>query len=170
MVFTHAVIGIVLVLASFEASAEHQELPDVTLCEQGKFFDVKTNKCTDCSLCQVNEKSLKSCGGFHDNVCGQYSDFFDFSFLNKKTNEQDTRTDNSSEKEPKHTQISVPEVIEATDEEQQWKTLSFVLIGMISALIIVATVIVIISCHRFRHYHWLCKAVTSEQGKFESYH
>lgn len=125
-------------------------------CVDGTYFDEKVGQCRNCTPCQGVHIVLFPCGGYHDNRCGPISDVLDFSFLDrdvKKDNEQ-TKVDKS---------VDSPEVIEA-NEEEHWKTLSFVLIGVISALVIVATVIVIISCHRLRNYHWLCKAVTSEQG------
>ena len=155
--FAHLRVSLFLLFLSEKVLCKNEDTS--TLCPIGKFYDELHRKCQMCSPCNPNEISIKKCGEKTDTECERYTDFVDFSFLTNNEKEN-----NSGKVTTDKVKFSPPEVIQANEEEKQWKTLAFVLIGMISALVIVATVIVIISCHRFRNYQWLCKAVTTDQG------
>lgn len=151
---------LILLLTSNKVLCKNDESVE-SQCLNGSFYDEAEGKCQMCSQCKPNEIVIRTCLGSQDTKCGRYTDYINFSFLARGGQGNDSRDGTESTEK-----LSPPEVIQANEEERQWKTLAFVLIGMISALFIAATIVVIISCHRFRNYQWLCKAVSSEQGEF----
>lgn len=120
-------------------------------CKENEFFDVSVEKCKKCSTCP-DQLLSRTCSETSDTLCGLDGNF---SFLGSKSAGNEEARD-----------IEVPTVLQSDEEERYWKSLAFALIAVLSALVILTTIVVIVTCHRVRNYTWLCKGVTQEQGSF----
>ncbi|XP_052768520.1 uncharacterized protein LOC128208882 [Mya arenaria] len=125
-------------------------------CDTGHYHHLDLDKCVECSSCN-EEPVMWPCQGTKDTQCGilQFT-FSDFSFMNSQSYGEVGSDGDGVAKAPR--------IMGSEAEERQWQTVAFVLIGMISFLVILATIVIIISCHKFRNYPWLCKTVTTETG------
>ncbi|XP_053374288.1 uncharacterized protein LOC123529209 [Mercenaria mercenaria] len=119
-------------------------------CKDSEFFDASTQKCKKCSTCP-DQLLSKTCSETSDTLCGLH---INFSFLDSQSSGNEDVGD-----------IGTPTVLQSDDEERYWKSLAFALIAVLSALVILTTIVVIVTCHRVRNYTWLCKGVTQEQGE-----
>lgn len=121
-------------------------------CKEGHYFNLELTKCFPCTVC-YERPIIRICSEAKDTQCGIGSDF---SFLNLP-NTYGEKTVGIP---------TAPKVLSSEADERQWQTVAFVLIGIISVLVVIAAAIIIISCHKFRHYSWLCKTVSNDAGKY----
>lgn len=125
-------------------------------CKENEFFNEHTLKCQACKVCQDMLLS-RICSGTQDTICEGFSGL-NFSFLGPPRNRGLVPPD-------KKVEIESPTVLQSNEDEAYWKTLAFALIGILSLLVMITTVVVVFTCHRFRNYSWLCKGVTQEQAE-----
>ena len=118
-------------------------------CKDNEFFDEIAGICKQCSEC-LDQLQSRTCSESSDTVCGLQ---IKFSFLDSQSSGNDDGGD-----------VDAPTVLQSDEEERYWKSLAFALIAVLSALVILTTIVVLLTCHRVRNYSWLCKGVTQEQG------
>lgn len=123
-------------------------------CKENEFFDVSVEKCKKCSTCP-DQLLSRTCSETSDTLCGLEGNF---SFLGSQSAGNEETRD-----------IEAPTVLQSDEEERYWKSLAFALIAVLSALVILTTIVVIVTCHRVRNYTWLCKGVTQEQGSLVTF-
>lgn len=119
-------------------------------CKKNEFYDLVEQKYKVCTVC-LDQLLRRTCSETSDTLCGIEGDF---SFL----------TSQSSDNEDKR-KVEPPTVLQSAEEERHWKVLAFALIGVLSALVLLTTIVVIVTCHRIRNYTWFCKGVANEQGE-----
>lgn len=123
-------------------------------CKLDEFFSDELGLCKPCTQCPDTLVINIPCMETRDTICGLGGNF---SFLGL----------------PRHKGIVLdvdlhvdrPTVLQSDEEEAYWKTLAFALIGILSLLVVITTLVVLFTCHRFRNYSWLCKGVTQEQAE-----
>ncbi|CAL1548314.1 unnamed protein product [Lymnaea stagnalis] len=130
-----------------------------TSCGQGNYYDSRKNECKKCSVCPINHIIKTPCSTFEDQECSPFSfdEFseFDTSVLRAyPTGHINPGVDEEDNIKPKRSHNKVtddhgPTTVEKEDREY-WKTLAFALIGLLSVLIVVATVVVLVACRRLQ--------------------
>ena len=140
-------------------------------CRDNEFFNLETKHCQVCTLCKPGQAFRRTCSETNDTLCGMW----DFSFLDtRKGMRQQYTTDYDEpfiqqEEHYTHRVTKVPTqkapyVLSGNEEE--WKNLAFALIGVLSVLVILATILVFVICYKVRHTGWFCKTVSGiDQGK-----
>uniref|UniRef100_A0A0B6YZT1 TNFR-Cys domain-containing protein n=1 Tax=Arion vulgaris TaxID=1028688 RepID=A0A0B6YZT1_9EUPU len=136
------------------------------LCQDGHFYSLIDNRCKKCSTCPTNQIIKHPCTKYADLKCGPFKfndfpdvgnelsyqspgdDLFDENYyytlnVSKKKNRAPARAKSHNE------EMENPTTIEKEDREY-WKTLAFALIGLLSVLIIVATVVVLLACRKLQ--------------------
>lgn len=127
-------------------------------CGQGNFYDARKDECKKCTVCPINHIIKTPCSTFEDQECSPFSfdEFSEFDsniFKTYPTEHISPGVDEENVK-PKRFYGKVaddhgPTTVEKEDREY-WKTLAFALIGLLSVLIIVATVVVLVACRRLQ--------------------
>lgn len=133
-------------------------------CKENEFFNLQLRQCLECTVCKPGQALRRTCSKTNDTLCGMIN----FSFIDPRkevyitVDSQPTWTENKQSfphrvtKEPTH---KAPYVL-SQENELQWKNLAFALIGVLSVLIVVTTVLVLIICYKVRYTGWFCKSVT----------
>ena len=161
----------VIVLTCFLTEAASR----VKDCKENEFFNLQRHHCQVCTVCKPGQALRRTCSKTNDTLCGMIN----FSFIDPRKEEKEVYITEDSEqtwneneesfphrvtKEPTH---KAPYVL-SQENELEWKNLAFALIGVLSVLIVVTTVLVLIICYKVRYTGWFCKSVTGiDQGKSE---
>lgn len=129
-------------------------LSKIGTCRAGHFYDSITEQCKKCSNCPANQLVTKTCSQFADLECGSLDSNIDVLFDTKNgvlSIDVDTGTPKRTSKEKSSLIVNEDEgpTVEKEDREY-WKTLAFALIGLLSVLIIVATVIVLMAFRKLQ--------------------
>lgn len=140
----------------------------VSLCSENEFFNLQRNLCQVCTVCKHGQALRRTCSKTNDTLCGMIN----FSFLDGHKEEKqphvtdddysghftayDEQNSHRVSEEPTH---KAPYVL-SQENEREWKNLAFALIGVLSVLIILTTLLVLIICYKVRHTGWFCKSVT----------
>ncbi|XP_059158250.1 uncharacterized protein LOC131942384 [Physella acuta] len=129
-------------------------LSKIGVCRAGHFYDTIAEKCKKCSLCPANQLVKTQCSQFADLECGSLDSNIDVLFDTKNgvlSIDVDTGTPKRTSKEKPSLIVNEDEgpTVEKEDREY-WKTLAFALIGLLSVLIIVATVIVLMAFRKLQ--------------------
>ncbi|BFZ15707.1 hypothetical protein BsWGS_18746 [Bradybaena similaris] len=138
----------------------------ISHCEDGHYYSIIDNLCKKCSSCPTNQIIKHPCTNYADIKCGPFkfidfpesgSDLPDHSNLDDVFDENDYYTLNTKIKDVRissrrkaHAEgMESPTTMEKEDREY-WKTLAIALIGLLSVLIIVATVVVLLACRKLQ--------------------
>ncbi|KAI8781142.1 CAunnamed protein product [Biomphalaria glabrata] len=117
-------------------------------CGKNSFYDNRTKQCRICSTCPNNQIIKIPCSETADLECGPFNFSNTDTYIMKsyqKNAEYVDVGDNYNENEDEEE----PTTIEKEDREY-WKSLAFALIGLLSILIIVATVVVLVACRKLQ--------------------
>lgn len=136
----------------------------ISKCGENQFFNSRRNRCQLCTVCKPGQAFRRTCSDTNDTLCGM----IDFSFLDSHKDEKETDTEYINftlDQKPNSHGITeesahkAPYVL-SEENELEWKNLAFALIGVLSVLILITTVLVLIICYKIRHTGWFCKSVT----------
>ncbi|CAG5133461.1 unnamed protein product [Candidula unifasciata] len=135
-------------------------------CEDGNYYSIIDNLCKKCSSCPTNQIIKHPCTNYADIKCGPFK-FIDFpdpgnelpyrssademfdekDYYTLNTKIKDVRT--SSRRKSSAHDMESPTTMEKEDREY-WKTLAIALIGLLSVLIVVATIVVLLACRKLQ--------------------
>ena len=144
----------------------------VNNCKSNEFFNLQTRQCQMCTLCKPGQALRRTCSKTNDTLCGMIN----FSFIDPRKEEKEVYNSEDSEQALNEIEDSFPHRVTkeptqkapyvlSQENELEWKNLAFALIGVLSVLIIVTTVLVLIICYKVRYTGWFCKSVTAiDQG------
>lgn len=160
---------VVIVIVCFLA----EEVVGTGKCKDHEFFNLERQKCQECTVCKPGQMLRRTCSETNDTLCGMIN----FSFLDPRKedkhfyNTKDSlgtrvlEVEQYSSRVTRGPTIKAPYVL-SEENELEWKNLAFALIGILSVLIIVTTVLVLVICYKVRYTGWFCKSVTGiDQGK-----
>ncbi|XP_046367986.1 uncharacterized protein LOC124143170 [Haliotis rufescens] len=116
-------------------------------CRKGsEFFNEDTQACEQCSKCPQNKIIKEPCTETQDVQCKSFTEFRNFNQIDTVQYTNDKEEEGASD--PGH-DITIKEIPAITkDEGEYWRNLAFALIGVLCALIVVATIIVLCACRK----------------------
>ena len=101
-------------------------------CKSNQYKNSQTRECLNCTVCQADFFPLHACKEFNDTYCFPiFKVKFGDVVLDSKSSEPST------------------DIQEYKSDTEQWKNMAYTLIGVLCFLAIVASVIVLFSCHQY---------------------
>ncbi|XP_041365104.1 uncharacterized protein LOC121380381 [Gigantopelta aegis] len=126
-------------------------------CKTGQYWSKELKTCKICSTCPTNNIIRKPCTRYLDTVCTKFFEFQDFNSVSDDGGKgYHYSLDPPDARRGEQTDVLVP-VVEidemptiTKDVGQYWKNLAFALIGVLCALIVLATIIVFFACRKLQ--------------------
>lgn len=132
-------------------------------CDDGMYYEKKSENCRTCSDCPANNIILTPCGFFEDTECGAFSDFFQFQQKSGKSSLDRTfvqiTKDSSLSSAPSEEVTISPR---ATDSgtffeiSDEWYLISMVLLGVLCFVSLVIALYIIFAC-------FICKKASDKE-------
>ncbi|XP_033752872.1 uncharacterized protein LOC117336458 [Pecten maximus] len=153
--------------AIFVCAVEYVYGKNVQPCEDGMYYEKRSEDCRTCSVCPINTIILTPCGYFDDTKCGPFSDFFQFqqkpgkSSINRAFVQitKDTSLSSASRAEvtisPRASDSGT--FFEISDE---WYLISMVLLGILCFVSLVIALYIIFAC-------FVCKKASDKEVIYE---
>ncbi|KAH9495872.1 hypothetical protein Btru_015311 [Bulinus truncatus] len=121
----------------------------IPVCGKNLFYDSRSKQCKTCSTCPNNQIIKVPCSETADLECGPFNFTSSDSYMMKSYQKDSEYIGNGDFYEEEEESKEEPTTIEKEDREY-WKTLAFALIGLLTILIIVATVVVLVACRKLQ--------------------